>query len=210
MATRAITAAEFDDWLTPRRALEILEAEYGKGDDSFVAKHTLLEHLRGGLLEAAAKDSTKSIAGDRPSRAGFSLLGPGEWDNLTYGSAFWTSGTLSYSAVEDRRSVQVRHFDVRFFPPAVRAIIPQTSAPSAPPSPSEAQADIVQHEPPVSAAHLQAWYDLYQRVYPPEVNTEPHALKSAQGMFHDKSVARAAIRKVRGAHKPGPRGPRRD
>ncbi|HXP03289.1 MAG TPA: hypothetical protein VN808_04145, partial [Stellaceae bacterium] len=51
--------------------------------------------------------------------------------------------------------------------------------------------------PDVSIEHLQAWFALYQQVYEGKpADTRPNQLKSAQGMFPDKSVSRDRVRKL--------------
>lgn len=56
--------------------------------------------------------------------------------------------------------------------------------------------------PRVSGAHLKAWYDLYRTVYGDDT-PEAHSVKSAQGMFSDKSVSRERVRELRGPQKRG-------
>jgi hypothetical protein len=54
MTARDLTAEDIADWLTPRQAVEILEKAF---KSNFLAKHALLERLRGGMVQAVSGDS---------------------------------------------------------------------------------------------------------------------------------------------------------
>jgi hypothetical protein len=119
-------------------------------------------------------------------------------------SSFWTTGDLVYTYRRDiYDEVTFRHFDVRFEPEGVNAII-GSAAPDIAPTPDLPEAnEPTERGPPVSEAHLQAWYEVYRQVYQGAADTEDTAVRSARGMFPGKSVSRDKIRKLRGAQKRG-------
>jgi hypothetical protein len=195
-----ISAEEFENWMTPKQAVQFLDSVYGDDSGSFTSKHTLLEHIRGGVVKTVARTSTFSV---RNKPIEFMDIPAYDWNHISENTIFWNTGHLGYRTVVDYQEVSVRRFDVRFEPNAVRAIIApaakqaEVAPPAAEPAPDERE--------PVSLASLRAWYAVYQSVYPDR--SEDHAWRSAQGMFHDKSVSRSQIRKVRGDRPMGrPRG----
>jgi hypothetical protein len=91
---------------------------------------------------------------------------------------------------------------------------PPTPLPITQPEPAHKQTitedpEEEQRGPRVAEDQLRAWYELYKRAFPGAADTEPNAIKSAMGMFHNKSVPRSMIRELRGTQKPG-RKPRDD
>jgi hypothetical protein len=199
-----VSAQEFENWMRPKQALALLASEHGTDSNYYTPKHTLLERIRGGVVKAVARYSTVD-GGDRKDLV---HVHPDEWGHVSESDIFWTSGDLTYKTKRDfvRELTSIRHFDVRFESDAVRDILSNASK-TEQQTQEQPASDDGKEKPPVSAAHLEAWYELYKRIYP--TNTEPHAHKSAQGMFHDKAITRQAIRDLRGTQKPGPKG-RRD
>jgi hypothetical protein len=193
MASEKVTLAAFENWLTPAQAVQILDSVYGKDSSSFVSKHTLIERLRGGKVSAVAGESKRS---DRESGIALFEIPREDWDRGSATSIFWISGDFIFDRTDGFHTTQIRHFDVRLEPNAVRAIIgPVAKQVAVEPSPQATEVAPDEREQ-VSLANLRAWYAIYQSVYP---NTsEDHAWLSAQGMFHDKSVSRSQIRTVRG------------
>jgi hypothetical protein len=128
------------------------------------------------------------------------------WKNVDTGDSVWRTGDLTYHFIDDhsayRSNATARHYNLRFDPDAVHAIIAPLLKSA--PKPVDALADAgqtVSKGPDVSPAHLRAWYDLYKSTYPDD--SEDHAWTSARGMFHDKTVTRGKIRKLRGEREMG-------
>jgi hypothetical protein len=121
---------------------------------------------------------------------------------------FWTSGDLTYRA-RDSSTYEMaffRHFDVRFDPEAVRAIAAPAAKAKAETQAATARdvpAEEIQKGPPVSDAHLRAWFDVFRQAYTGAADTEANALASARGMFPGKSVSRDKVRELRGEQKRG-------
>ena len=194
----APTAEDIDNWLTPRQAVQLLRSVY---EDRWLAEHTLLERLKGGMVQAIARNTTRS---DRTDGAALVRISPEHWRYVNETSSFWTTGDLVYTYRRDiYDEVTFRHFDVRFEPEGVNAII-GSAAPDIAPTPDLPEAnEPTERGPPVSEAHLQAWYEVYRQVYQGAADTEDTAVRSARGMFPGKSVSRDKIRKLRGAQKRG-------
>ena len=196
-----VSAQDFENWLTPKQSVEILDSAWGSGSDSFTSKHTLLECLRAGMVRAVARTSKWST---RVTAAEFEFIPADEWGHVSENTIFWTTGDLTYRiAGASYGTIAVRRFDVRFDQAAVRAIITPATKRAAvePPSALKDEDDPVALEPvskrpSVSDKDLWAWYSLYQSIYPD--TSEDHVWRSAQGMFHDKEVSRSRIRKMRG------------
>jgi hypothetical protein len=96
---------------------------------SHIAKHTLLERIRGGKV--------KAVAGQDEQLA---EVGPENWGHVRETDIFWTTGDLTFSIRGHYEWKTVRFFDVRFEPEAVRAIGPNApKSPDAPSVPKEAE-----------------------------------------------------------------------
>jgi hypothetical protein len=95
--------------------------------------------------------------------------------------------------------VQIGHFDVRFEPNAVRAII----GPVAKQASAVADVEPAEKGPSVSDVHLKAWFEVYRQAYTGASDTEANAVASARGMFPGKSVSRDKVRDLRGEQKRG-------
>jgi len=188
-----VSTIEFESWLSPKQAVQLLDAAFGDDSGSFISKHTLLDRIRGGAVKTAARTSKFSI---RPKPIEFLEIPATDWGDVGENSIFWVNGDLSYKTQIDYQTISVRRFDVRFEPEAVRAIIPPTVKPAADEQRVPTQDKVATERAPVSEAKLKAWYALYQSIYPD--TSESHAWQSAQGFFHDKDVSRNQIRAVRG------------
>jgi hypothetical protein len=220
MAAKALIQLEASvvaDWITPRQAVDILDAVY---DDKYLAKKVLLGRLIGGVIQAASGRTVVVDAG-RKAEALFITIPPSEWEGIEPADGFWISGDLIYTRRSQSSSYQdckTSHFRVRFDPEGVREIVkdeppkPRGSKwikkklePEAPPVPAEVEApEPEQKGPAVSQDHLKAWFDLYQRAYSGSAtDTEANAVASARGMFPGKSVSRERVRDLRGAQKRG-------
>jgi len=100
------------DWLSPRQAIEILDAAYPP--TSRVSKQVLLERLRGGMVQAVAGHS--AFDGGKQRREVFYKIPADDWRTLIRVDILWITGELTYSRREyglgDR--ITVRHYNVRF------------------------------------------------------------------------------------------------
>jgi hypothetical protein len=185
------------------RAVEILKSEY---DDLHLSKHVLLERLRGGMAQAVASHSTAGQSG-RSARQLFFKIPADHWARIETSDPFWRTGDLNYTFREDRTSyrVMMRHYDVRFEPQGVHAIVAAASKPTVAQAPTDPCPEPEKSEPPeekgprVNDPHLKAWFELYKGAE----DTEERALESARGMVRGKSISRDRIRELRGAQKRG-------
>jgi hypothetical protein len=203
---RDLALEDIADWLTPAQAVKILDATFQK---SYLSKQALLGRLVGGMAEAVsapvAKGDGTGPTGHRPI-----LRIPAEdWQRIQTTDTCWITGDLVFR----RRSTTgigdetVRHYAVRFEPQGVRSIVggSGTSAKGPPagmpvPTPLEpARSEPTPSEPrlpPVSSAHLQAWFEFYQKIGG-EIREE-RALQSARLNFAGQSVTRQRIRELLG------------
>jgi hypothetical protein len=184
------------DWLSPRQAVEILDAAYPPA--SRVSKQVLLERLRGGMVQAVAAHSV--FDGGRQGREVFYKIPSDDWERVDTSDILWITGELTYTRREHGLAgrTTVRHYNVRFEPQGVRAIVANApKEPAAKPDPDKPEP--AQKGPRVTDPHLEAWFDLFTKVYSGTVeDTEDRALESARGMFPGKSVTRDRIRALRG------------
>lgn len=104
----ALTADEYAHWLPPDEASKILVAKFG---DSYVARHTLLERIRGGKVRAVDQDLKEVDAQ--------------YWRAVGEDDQFWITGDLTLRVRDDvGYSSDLRFYHVRFDPNAVSAVIP--------------------------------------------------------------------------------------
>jgi len=186
-----VSQGQFDDWLTPREAVRLLEPAYGTGSDSYIAKHTLLENVRAGLVRAVARDSSEA-----GKKAQLADVKPNHFHAVAENHIFWVNGLVSYRAGSYSEDNEYRFFDVRFDPESVRKIVGSVKADAPAGAPLQAEPG-----PAVSDAALEAWYETYKANYPD--NSLDHAWASARGMFHDKTVTRIRVSKLRGPREMG-------
>jgi hypothetical protein len=194
MAAQELTAEDVADWLTPRQAVEILNASYG---DNYLSKHALLERLRGGMVEAVACHTALGDKGN-VARDSFLKIPAKPWDGIETNDSVWLTGDLRHSqrASSGMGFVTYRHFDVRFDPASVKAIVVHQSAPTTgggKVAPEGAQED---KQPPVALAHLQAWFDFYKKIGG-EMREDP-AHAHARLCFPKNSIGRQKIRDLLG------------
>ncbi len=196
MPPRDLTAEDVADWLTPGQAVKLLDAVFQK---SYLSKQALLGRLVGGLAEAASEQTVKSDSAGHSWRGLFQKIPAEDWRRIQTTDTCWITGDLIFR----RRSPSgpgdetVSHYAVRFEPQAVRSIIENTGRsakelPAERPSPEPSGP----RGPPVSSAHLQAWFEFYQKVG--GETREERALESAQRNFPGQSVTRKRIRELLG------------
>lgn len=138
-------------------------------------------------------------------------------------STFWLTGDINtylphQSGAYGYQKIPIALFGVRFDPDGIKELLPeklpvrQTGSTSPIPQPIDPPPDPapvieetpeVSRGPAVSDALLKEWYALYQRAYTGAADTEATAIKSAQGMFPGKHVARQRVRALRGEQRRG-------
>lgn len=111
----------FAHWMTVMEAVQVLDSAFGTDSHSYTSKHTLIGRLKASMVTAAARTSTRS---DATGKLSFAFIETSAWDYVKESAIFWRTGDLIYS-VGDRygASHEKSHFDVRFEPDTVRAII---------------------------------------------------------------------------------------
>jgi len=214
MVRLPITDESLATWLTPREAVELLSPWYS---GHRVVEAALLERLMGGLINAHARSSAHGQHGGTPTSPVFvpnthwgSLSGP------TGANRFWETGDARMFFRHNGDII--RYYGIRFDPDGVSALLPKNSdknhpesavpklaEPAALAAADDPKPELEQPGPRVSDPALQAWYSAYQSAYQVAEQTEAHAVRSAKGMFHDKSVARDRIRTLLGSRKRGPK-----
>jgi hypothetical protein len=187
-------------WLTPSQAVEILDRAY---KEIGVSKRTLLERLRGGMVKAVSANST--FHGSRERREVFYEIPSEDWEYVDTVDDIWITGHVTYTRREYGRSEQtkVRHFNVRFKPENVLAIVKATATQAAIDPHLAAEPDSKGSR--VADAHLQAWFEFYKKVHTEAEDTEDRALESARLNFPGKSVSRDRVRALRGSLRRGPK-----
>jgi hypothetical protein len=199
--SRDLTLEDIADWLTPGQAVKILDAAFQK---SYLSKQALLGRLAGGMVEAVSGQTVKNDSAGHASRGLIQRIPAEDWRRIQSTDTCWITGDLIFR----RRSSSgmgeetVSHYAVRFEPQGVRSIInntgtsakqPSAEAPALKPSepePSEPRG------PPVSSAHLQVWFEFYQKIG--GEMREERALESARLNFAGQSVTRKRIRDLLG------------
>jgi hypothetical protein len=206
MSPRDLTLEDIADWLTPRQAVKILDTVFQK---SYLSKQALLGRLVGGMAEAVSGQAVKDDRAGHGSRGPVQRIPAEDWRRVQTTDSCWITGDLIFR----RRSASgmgdetVSHYAVRFEPQGVRSIISNTgaSAKQAPartpaPAPSEPEPSEAERSepkgPPVSSAHLQAWFEFYQKIG--GEMREERALESARLNFAGQSVTRKRIRDLLG------------
>ncbi len=196
MPPRDLTAEDIADWLTPGQAVKLLDAVFQK---SYLSKQALLGRLVGGLAEAASGQTVKSESAGRSSRDLFQKIPAEDWRRIQTTDTCWITGDLIFR----RRSAfgtgdeTISHYAVRFEPQGVRSMIGDTGKPAKePPAEAPSPGPPEQRKPPVSPAHLQAWFEFYQRIGGDM--REERALESARLNFPGRSVTRKRVRDLLG------------
>lgn len=197
MKDTGLTATDITDWLTPRQALVILATAVESNE---IAARALLERLRGGMVTAVAFNSVVTSENGK-STATFRPIDVEHWTRIYSSDEFWITGDLSYEALEygNRRISVFRHFDVRFIPQDVQAMVDvlSKSVPSSADSTAKGEpAEPAQKEPRLPDAHLAAWFEFYKKIGG-EIREEP-AMRHVRMCFPCHSVTRRRIRDLIG------------
>ena len=195
MATEAAKALAH--WLKPHEAVARLSKAF---ESDLTAVNTMNEWLKGGMMQAVAMRVVVDEGGRR-KEVDVSTIDPTGWNNFAqnWQSSFWKNGLITHARNDMRGgTITTRYYDVRFDPNDVQKIddiAPNKIGPDVAPD-AETAEDEVPKGPPVSAAHLQAWFEVYKQAYEGPADTLARALKSARGMFPGKFVSRDKVRKL--------------
>jgi hypothetical protein len=218
MADDVPTPEEFATWYSPRVALSKFAGIIG--DEASAAK-VIIERLHGGMLKAAAKSSSSELVGRVSKLSSIVLVLAEEWGGLSRAHSeveFWKAGEARFTSMVNVTHQlvinTVRYFGVRLDRVGIDEwladlpAVPIQDTPSEPDTlpPEEARqpAGIPRSKGPrVANEHLRLWFELYRQVFRGSEDTEPNAIKSAEGMFHAMSVSRDRIRELRGKQKAG-------
>jgi hypothetical protein len=194
MTAPDLTAGDIADWPTPRQAIEILRKVL---TSDFLAKHAMLERLRGDMVQAISHESVLTGGRNSPRATGVKIA-PDVWERVQESDPLWLSGDLTYTYRDDGSGdrITARHYALRFEPQSIHAIARSADQAAKADEPSTDERE--PKGPPVANDLLKAWYEVYKRAYPGSADTEAAAIKSAQGMFPGKSVSRDKIRSLRG------------
>jgi hypothetical protein len=90
----------------------------------------------------------------------------------------------------------IRYLDIRFDPTSIGSSVPPNA-----PNPPRPIATVANEKADLSDKHLNAWAALFNEVYPSA--SEMQARKSVDGMFPDKRVTVARLRRVLPDRAPG-------
>ncbi len=193
-----ISCDEYDAWLTPREALDLI----GSAASLPTKQSDIAKRLSDGLVRAAAK--SLAVGGQIHE---LYLLDKSIWKSwaCNVDFPFWDLGTFTgYLSGGD--TVRFNAYEVRFERDGIEKLVsgirPQRQSlgtvSSIEDEPSQKNTG-----PAVSEADLKRWFTFWSGIYPIELQTEPSAIAHAQLTFPKNTVSRARIREVRGAQKSG-------
>ena len=119
-----LTAEKIADWLAPHAALEKATEAYG---DDGIAKNAILECLRGGRLQAAAKSSAWEGIPNLKMTA-HTLIDSEHWTKIASEKAwaeFWLTSQIRYflGYYKNHSGVVARYYGVRFEPQGFEAML---------------------------------------------------------------------------------------
>jgi len=187
-----LSKEEFVTWLQPRSAVALLTQRNGwpKSD----AVRAIITRLSAHLIRAAAEYAvlTNRAGEDRKERF---QIPPKHWNpdsQWVPDAALWETGDIYFDLSEGSGySVQVAgrvsYFGVRFERAGIEAMC------HTPDEPAEAE-PVNSNRKPLSDALLSDWASLFNKAYPG--GSESLAARSVAGMFPDKHVSRARLRRV--------------
>lgn len=136
MGMERLTREDFDKWITPMEALAILRAAFG--DPHTNPRETMRSALMAGLVLGVAGRTSryngKTVQELEP-------IPPKAWENIRTTDDVWTTSHTTYGEQLTSRAygpttVTVSAFEVRFHLDAVRKLVPKSSMPPMPPTPT--------------------------------------------------------------------------
>jgi hypothetical protein len=205
-AEQKLTAEAFADWLTPRQALEILDTVLVK---TVLSKQTLIDRLRGGMVQAVSNHSV--FEGERnPHQLNLYKIPAEDWDQWMSSDAFWITGDkhYTYKAYGSGDRITARHFDVRFEPQGVNAMVALLAKSPLAPSPAQTptgprESDGTRIAP--TGAPRKDWWDdfwiaicgaIYEGDLKPQRQADLERAMLDWATKHGHEVSEATIRKV--------------
>jgi len=203
-----IAAKEFALWIPPRDAIRQLAGRFG---DLGNAALTLYGRLKEGILVAAAER-----AESHGVNSAFKVIPPEHWKALQHiqgESSLWQSGDILIDARSGYTKVSVGYHGIRFDPAQINKLVDivpagpaaieingnpavQETTPVAEPAAIK-EPTAAPKRRRVSPRHLKAWHAAYKAAYGgTPADTPVFALQSAQGMFPDKLVSGAEVKRL--------------
>jgi hypothetical protein len=185
MPPRAVSDEDISDWLTPTQALSILTAMLGSGSAAELAKETLLGRLQGNDARAIAARTTWENKDKADSYTVITPISAQEWRTLRPGDlySFWRTGDLVYLyRVYGHDFTKLRHFDVRFHPDDVRAIV-ANQAPTTTPAEPEPRPTSNRGGRPAKGFWDDFWIDICRQIY--EGDLKPKRQADLERAMHE-------------------------
>ena len=167
---REISAEDIASWPTAQEAAAYAARIVGAKN----ASDAIWQLLVGGMIEAVANTSSTTRDGGVPiSDPKPSIIPKGLWQHFrTEGSNLWGGGYARFRVFHRHGEGSVYQcYGIKLNPSDVKANLPPLPperAPASEPLPIESrrveQPDSTERGPPVSEAHMKAWYALYSQV----------------------------------------------
>jgi hypothetical protein len=186
MEAESFTGLDFEEWLRPSEALDILSTAWGHETSA----RWIAGRLISGLIVAGAAAVMRRPGSPLHTFVKVPADAWQDWACLR-ASDFWKTGDVT---LYRGGSLAGQFHDVRFHPSGfVKAIPSPGDQPAGEGSPSE--------KPIVARADLARWHQLFVQVYPNAA--EALAQQSAAAMFPNHRVPRQYVRDLRGPQKRG-------
>jgi hypothetical protein len=187
MAASKLNTGTFGEWVAAPKVFE----QMGDLGSRFSGVNALADRLRTGLARAGAEHRTLQL---RNPETGPLEIPQYHWptDGL-FQNDLWQTGQLTVFARQRSAPYEQERYDyygVRFDPIGIDALWAAAGKVRQGRAFEVTAAD--DSRPRIQDAWLEAWADLFNKLYPDK--DADFALKSAQGMFHDKSVSRDRVR----------------
>lgn len=193
-----ISATEFERWLTPLRAQQVLSEQWDIG----VIRSTLAGLVGHDLLGARAKVMIMNVGRSNEARSERVLVHTTPWtsDMPGYHSSFWENGRFDYRLGDRQFGVEIANHGVRFDPDGVMALLergPTEQDLVKGPEPATSEGRKTRHGmPALKDELLDSWHTLFVAAYPQ--GSKELGEVSAHGMFPNHSVDRKKVRDLIG------------
>jgi hypothetical protein len=199
------TREEFETWVTAQEAFETLARDTGSGP---IAVRKLLPQLLADLLHARAETAYAEKGDTRGKPINFCVVPREVWKRLSESQyvasdTMWQTNNYTFIKLSEHRgyglSTEIHYLGIRFEPTEFRKLLRHRTVPVLEEQHPRIEAPPTITKPtgkPPAPAHLQAWADLFLKVYPEDQVSEDLALESAKGMFQEKFVSRESVRKL--------------
>jgi hypothetical protein len=191
----AITAEEFDGWLSPAEALQLLKVFPAE-----TAQKAILDRLKANLIKPVAKNGATRFPDKPLIEIDMPHVPASFWQHVHFDGKwvrFWKTGDISAYIRSGRASgAEMGFFDMRFLRSDIEKLLPKDTSNQQPQTATTERKTEETKGPNVSPAYLQEWSELFLKVYPSAEVTLDRAWSSAKGMFPGKSVSRDAVDKL--------------